>query len=683
MSTVANAPFDLRLPVAVPRAPYRGIEPFRVVDRAIFFGREAEVRKLFRMATIYRGVLLYGDSGAGKSSLVNAGFIPLSVQEGMAPERLRVQPKPGREVVLERIPVGPGDGAPYLGSLLVEGTPDARIVLSAAELLERVRRASRPFVEADREAETLPPRPLLIFDQFEEFVTLFEEAPGEEAAPARAALLELLAGLLRDDALPVKVLFVFREDYLAKLNLLFERVPELPDHFLRIAQLPPASLPAIIRGPFDRVEGLFPRELARPLAEKLRGALEQRSQQGLVNLTEVQIACLQLWEVDDPEALFERAGVEGLLSGYLEDALAGLPEELRDPAVVVLTRLVTAAGTRNVVSREDIAQRHAPGDPEPGTLALAVDALEKTALVRREARHNVYFYEITSEFLVPWIHGKRNERRARAEREAVRAAERRKRRTAYAIGAVTLALAVLVFVVSFLVNSTERQVRWARAGQRSAQAAKARSDRARDAVRDTLRRTRGALGDARRALQVERGSARDSAARSTGAIATLLRDLAEVTRARDEALRGEQAGRAALDTAAAHSARRLAEISRSLNGVIAERDGLRRDSIAGAEARRTAAARHDAARDSLGAARRLLAQVQRENAARSDTLAELGTELIVLRQRNRMRADSIAELRRQMGLGTRSESPTRSTAPTRRTDPVRRPTPPPARTDPD
>ncbi len=453
MSAVSEAPAGLGLPVAAPVSPYRGIEPFRVVDRAIFFGREPEVQRLFRMVTIYRGVLLYGDSGSGKSSLINAGFIPLAVQEGLAPERLRVQPKSGEEVVLERIPVGPGEGAPYIHSLVAPDEEAPRVVLSAEELLVRLKRLAEPAPAGDTPGAAPIPRsrPLLIFDQFEEFVTLFEEAPPEEARPARESLLELLAELLRSETLPVKLLFVFREDYLAKLNILFRRAPDLPDHFLRIAPLPPSALHDIVRGPFEKVTGLFERELPPSLAASLSRGLAARSEQGLLNLSEVQIACLQLWEAKDPEALFEAVKVEGLLSRYLENALDSLLAELRDPAVLVLTRLVTGAGTRNVVSKDDLAQNLGPGDPPQELLARAVDALEKTALVRREPRHDVYFYEIASEFLVPWIYRKRNERKAHAEKQALKEAEVRKRRLAYR---VAVGFAALVAIAAVVYSST-------------------------------------------------------------------------------------------------------------------------------------------------------------------------------------------------------------------------------------
>ena len=60
----------------MPAVPYRGIQSFRYVDHAIFFAREEETRRLASLVAVYRGVMLYGDSGNGKSSLINAGLLP-------------------------------------------------------------------------------------------------------------------------------------------------------------------------------------------------------------------------------------------------------------------------------------------------------------------------------------------------------------------------------------------------------------------------------------------------------------------------------------------------------------------------------------------------------------------------------------------------------------------------------
>src|SRR5918997_6019474 len=96
--------------VAVPATPYRGIQPFRYADHSIFFARDDEARVLTRLVAVYRGVLLYGDSGNGKSSLINAGLLPEARRMGFDPVRVRVQPRTGEELVIEQIAIAEEDG---------------------------------------------------------------------------------------------------------------------------------------------------------------------------------------------------------------------------------------------------------------------------------------------------------------------------------------------------------------------------------------------------------------------------------------------------------------------------------------------------------------------------------------------------------------------------------------------
>lgn len=394
-----------------PREPYRGIEQFRFIDRPIFFERREETRRLIRLVSIYRGTLLYGESGTGKSSVINAGFIPAMVEEGFLPERLRVQPLPGGELVVERIPLTDEGTAPFLPSRLAsDDETRMRIVFSTEEL--RARLAT--------EHEAGPP--LLIFDQFEEFITLFEEAPEgrekfAEATHAQKTLLDFFHRLLRDETLPVKLLFVFREDYLAKLSKLFTLVPNLRDQNVRLTFPASSVLKKLIRGPFTLSEippEHFGRVISDELADKMCAALEERSETGSVNLTEVQIACLSLWRDPKAESLFDatpnRAEViQRLLEGHLTGSLDRLSSGLREPAVAVLRHLVTSAGTRNIVLEADLLERlrtceHVP--TETGKRALA-ELSGQSRLVRRQRRNEAYFYDIMSEFLVPWIQRQR------------------------------------------------------------------------------------------------------------------------------------------------------------------------------------------------------------------------------------------------------------------------------------
>ena len=392
---------------AVPDVPYRGIQPFRYRDHPIFFSRENETRRLLQRVVVYRGVLLYGESGAGKSSLVNAGLFPLAEQAGFRPERLRVQPRQGEELVIERIPVT-ADGASFLSSSFAEaGDRSRRVVLSLQAFRERIGRL--PDV-----------RPLLVFDQFEELVTLFEEARPGDAVEIQRQVVRLLVELIRDETLPLKLMFVFREDYLARVKELLAERPEVVDQSLRLMTPYSDVLYDLIRGPFERHPGHFGSELSPALSHDLVAAIDARSGHGPLNLSEVQTVCLRLWQADDPESLFHRKGVQGVLEDYVWESLERFPDDLRYDAIALLGQLVTSSGTRNVLSAQDLIERvrlEEGDDISEERLEQALEALEsETRLVRRERRRDLSLYEITSEFLVPWI--------ARRREELIRAQER-------------------------------------------------------------------------------------------------------------------------------------------------------------------------------------------------------------------------------------------------------------------
>jgi len=57
--------------------PYVGPRPFERTDQSIFFGRNREANDLLSLIIAHPVVLLYAQSGAGKTSLLNAKLIPM------------------------------------------------------------------------------------------------------------------------------------------------------------------------------------------------------------------------------------------------------------------------------------------------------------------------------------------------------------------------------------------------------------------------------------------------------------------------------------------------------------------------------------------------------------------------------------------------------------------------------
>jgi hypothetical protein len=436
----------------LPEIPYRGIESFRYIDQRVFCTREEETWDLMRNILINRGVLLYGDSGSGKSSLINAGLIPEALKENLYAHRLRVQPRRGREIKVERIPTERDDGPPYLPSDLVDPAATDDHALSFEISLDEFRNQLDRLRLKRRVDE---PRPLLIFDQFEEFITLFEESAPSKDAPAtiQGNILSVLTSILQDESLPVKLLFVFREEYLAKLNILFKAAPELLDQYVRL--LPPRVEEAeqIIIAPFadEEVKGKFAgkinhvRELEN-LAKQIATQIQQRSENGFINLTELQIVCRKLWDSRDPAKYFEsnNSDIQKVLEGYWADALTKLGD-LYEPSLALLGHMITSTNTRNIVSEPDLKSFEKENFSED-QITRALNALVESRLVRREPRHKIYFYEIVSEFLVPWIRDKKAARLAQIEAERLAAQTKQKlqqiekeRRILIVLGLVMLA----------------------------------------------------------------------------------------------------------------------------------------------------------------------------------------------------------------------------------------------------
>jgi hypothetical protein len=151
-------------------SPYRGIHPFRYVDRAYFFGRVEAVAELFAKVLISRLVLVFGESGTGKSSLINAGLIPALEREGLGAERLRVRPIQGEPILIERIQIDDEVSGRFLSSIFIDDEsqgPNTRSGVVPCSLEHFLTVIDGKAADA---------YPVLIFDQFEELFTLFGQS---------------------------------------------------------------------------------------------------------------------------------------------------------------------------------------------------------------------------------------------------------------------------------------------------------------------------------------------------------------------------------------------------------------------------------------------------------------------------------------------------------------------------
>jgi hypothetical protein len=320
--------------------PYVGPNPLDQ-SRPIY-GRDEEIRAICNLLMANRVVLLYSPSGAGKTSLVEAGLRPQL-------ERIHVPVLPtmrlGGEPV-ESVPLVRRFVQSALGSA-EEGVEKGEAAIPADRLAEMTlmqylerRRSNKAQAQAgDRFASEL-----LVFDQFEE---LMRADPN--ADEARRLFFDQLAEVLKDEG--CWALFAMREEYVPSMEGYLERLPTRVRARFRLDLLNPEQAKAAIRNPARDFNVDFTEPAADKLINDLRRVRVQRadltSEEQLgpyVEPLHLQVVCRKLWRQRllrlDPiteDQISSQHGVDEALSSYYRDAVreavskSGVSErELRD-----------------------------------------------------------------------------------------------------------------------------------------------------------------------------------------------------------------------------------------------------------------------------------------------------------------------------------------------------------------
>jgi len=348
--------------------PYVGPRPFAREDAQRFFGRTRELGEVFSLVAAHRTVLLYGETGTGKTSLVQAGLLPFFANEGF--------------VVLPVARVGLGAGAnAYVSSVLSSWLSDASSSLSAALAAFRMTR---------QDEETTPY--LAIFDQFEE---LFTSYSGRQSEYRREFFKQVAEAQEADSRL--RVLLVMREDFLASLEPFAHFLADEMQTRYRLERVQPAAAIEMVVGPLVHSGYSFEQEAVESLVHDLAGA------EGAVEPSLLQVVCYRLFSrLPAERTVITKADVEfygdsdQALEAFYEDALAAVVRQtgvsegrLRE---WFEKSLVTEYGTRAMVVQ---GVRETAGIPN-----VAVEFMVNCYLLRVEMRNGVRWYELTHDRLI-------------------------------------------------------------------------------------------------------------------------------------------------------------------------------------------------------------------------------------------------------------------------------------------
>lgn len=205
----------------VRKNPWLGLESYK--EGEVIYGRDDDIRDLSQCVLNDEETLLYGKSGIGKSSILNAGILPAARRAGYLPVIIRLSHK-GEESYIEQVV-----------RALQENDVDIREEVAckdecSEEFYEFFHRHT--FYNSDGERTKL----LIIFDQFEEIFTLQEDPSKKKGF--FASMADMLNNVM-PDRLQEKVNVVDNEDLqvvdgddvddvLADLNLGVEQ--NVPDY---------------------------------------------------------------------------------------------------------------------------------------------------------------------------------------------------------------------------------------------------------------------------------------------------------------------------------------------------------------------------------------------------------------------------------------------------------------------
>ncbi len=446
------------------RYRYPGVTPFSTGQASIFFGREQDTSDLYRLIRREALVVLYGKSGLGKSSLLNAGIIPRCEKEGeYTPLTIRFG------AWTENTEDLPLDRCKKVLSEKVNAPTLLEQLLPDDDSLWTYAKAHQLHAQENGSGGRI----LLLFDQFEELFSYPEEA----ILAFRQELSELLnTGLplrfrrtldrteldlseeqedLLEMPLEARVVFAIRSDRMHLLDRLKDYLPTILRHTFELKALSEEDakdailLPAQAEGDFQTPPFAYTDDALNHLLQYLKDPQDQRIEGILLQMlcehyerrqVEAQgVTLLDSPHIGDPKLVVKK---------YYDEKIEGLPTNKQISARRFIEEGLVSEGEAMRLSLHEsyILQ-------EFGIEKSLLEDLVDSRLLRSEPYlRGGYTYELSHDRLVNPVLQARNQRREEeAKQEAERQAKELKtaRRVQTLWGLLAIALFAFIMVSYF------------------------------------------------------------------------------------------------------------------------------------------------------------------------------------------------------------------------------------------
>jgi hypothetical protein len=303
--------------------PYRGLLSYRVADSETFFGRGEAITQL--LETLERGKLaiLHAETGAGKTSLLEAGIVPHILIEKHLPVILRPYDISPAQALKELFLSDPSQ-TPFLAAAPLRDLLFKVIQILGTEI-----------------------RLFIIVDQFEEF---FDRVPDEE----RKKFINELGKCLDDASLNVHWLFALRGEAFTKLSDFRPRIRSPFDNEYALKKLTRTEAELIITAPAQKFNLTFEEELVPRLLDDL--GKDQIAPPQLQIVCSALVKSLPKGQTVFTNARYQQAGtVKGILVEYLSRVIDQYKPEERVIVRRVLEALVSSVPKRVLRPYSDLS----------------------------------------------------------------------------------------------------------------------------------------------------------------------------------------------------------------------------------------------------------------------------------------------------------------------------------------
>ncbi|MBN1220218.1 MAG: hypothetical protein JXM69_14920 [Anaerolineae bacterium] len=372
--------------------PYKALLDYRLEDAALFYGRSQAIEQMLAHLDRNPLTVLHAESGAGKTSLLQAGLASRLLVLGDLPLHIRpwkINPALAvKRTILPNLANAPG--------------------LAEISLFDFLHRVTQILGEDSY---------LYIFlDQFEEFFTQL----GEES---RQDFVNQLGECLEDESLRVRWVLALRKEYFGNLATFRPQIknPFANDYLLRAMNRAEAT--EVIVEPAKKQGVTYEPEVVEQLLNDLSSnhdAGHQEGEAGEVAPPQIQLVCSTLFEkfLEKRQARAElppsitlemykaEGGAQGILRGHLNRVLQRtLSQKERELARQLLMALVSSDQRRVRRGREELAATLALYLTGGQSLDDILEQLVESRLlkVEEDEETNTTAYELAHDYLLTEI----------------------------------------------------------------------------------------------------------------------------------------------------------------------------------------------------------------------------------------------------------------------------------------